>query len=667
MSTPYHAQYWATALTLIGPGGTLESLSRSIANTRVDLNPHQVDAALFAIRSPFSKGVILADEVGLGKTIEAGIVITQRWAERKRRILLILPATLRKQWQQELIEKFSIPSIILEGKTYNDVVRSGSASPLEPVHSRLSGDEKYDTVQLLLSVENPANPTEIVIHVNMLKEGWDVTNLYTIVPLRAGNSRTLVEQSIGRGLRLPYGKRTGVPSIDRLTIVSHDRFQEIVDYANSPDSIIKTGVKIGLDIPLCQGKVVVVVSKASAKITGESVAGSVAPKQEALFATSKEQEIAKAVLAVLPDFERLRRSTGLRQPGVQQRIVDKVSKLVAPAQLVIEGTADSIDVAAIVAKTVEMHIELSIDISRILVVPTGEVTSGYRDFNMDVRGINLQPVAQDIFVQLLRDQSQHRLVSGGGTMPEARLEDYLVSGFFDFNDVSYDEKAELIYKLAGQVVARLQSYLRDEADVLNVLQSGQKTLVALIHAQMQEHYEESATGYDVIVNKGFTALKQCHFHADASESIRNFRTPVDQKVLNRGMLFEGFTKCLYPVQKFDTDSERRFASVLEHDKEVLKWFKPAKGQFQIHYRSDENYEPDFVVETAARKYLCEPKRANGMNDADVLAKARAAALWCERASKDSDKPWFYLLIPHDVISENKTLLGLAAGHTIQTV
>ena len=97
MSTPYHSQYWATALTLQGPGGTLESLSRSIANARVDLNPHQVDAALFAIRSPFSKGVMLADEVGLGKTIEAGIVITQRWAERRRKILLILPATLRKQ------------------------------------------------------------------------------------------------------------------------------------------------------------------------------------------------------------------------------------------------------------------------------------------------------------------------------------------------------------------------------------------------------------------------------------------------------------------------------------------------------------------------------------------------------------------------------------------
>jgi adenine-specific DNA-methyltransferase len=95
VGTNYHSQYWAHALALKNASGTLEGLSRSIASARVDLNPHQVDAALFAVRSPLSKGALLADEVGLGKTVEAGIVIAQRWAERRRRILLIMPATLR--------------------------------------------------------------------------------------------------------------------------------------------------------------------------------------------------------------------------------------------------------------------------------------------------------------------------------------------------------------------------------------------------------------------------------------------------------------------------------------------------------------------------------------------------------------------------------------------
>lgn len=130
MSTPYHSKYWALALSLKGSGESLDRLSASIASARVDLNPHQVDAALFALRSPLSKGVILADEVGLGKTIEAGLVISQRWAERRRKILLILPATLRKQWQQELLEKFSIPSIILEAAAYKQFRREKKGNPL---------------------------------------------------------------------------------------------------------------------------------------------------------------------------------------------------------------------------------------------------------------------------------------------------------------------------------------------------------------------------------------------------------------------------------------------------------------------------------------------------------------------------------------------------------
>lgn len=131
MKTPYHSTYWANALTLRGARGSIEVFSRSLAGARVDLNPHQVDAALFAVQSPFSTGVILADEVGLGKTIEAGLVIAQRWAERRRRILLVLPATLRKQWQQEIQEKFLLPTIILESGSYTQAKKAGNANPFD--------------------------------------------------------------------------------------------------------------------------------------------------------------------------------------------------------------------------------------------------------------------------------------------------------------------------------------------------------------------------------------------------------------------------------------------------------------------------------------------------------------------------------------------------------
>ena len=129
MSTAYHSQYWAHALSLRGTGGNIESLSRSIASARVDLNPHQIDAALFALRSPLSNGAIFADEVGLGKTIEAGIVLSQKWAERRRHILIIVPAMLRKQWQQELEQKFYLPCLILDTKIFNKFLKKNTNNP----------------------------------------------------------------------------------------------------------------------------------------------------------------------------------------------------------------------------------------------------------------------------------------------------------------------------------------------------------------------------------------------------------------------------------------------------------------------------------------------------------------------------------------------------------
>ncbi|MBK8940308.1 MAG: DEAD/DEAH box helicase [Polyangiaceae bacterium] len=130
MFTPFHAKFWAHSLRLARHDG-VDAISRSIGNARVDLNPHQVDAALFALRSPYSKGVLLADEVGLGKTIEASLILAQKWAERRRRILLIVPATLRKQWQVELEDKFFLPSLILEARGANALAKKGITNPFE--------------------------------------------------------------------------------------------------------------------------------------------------------------------------------------------------------------------------------------------------------------------------------------------------------------------------------------------------------------------------------------------------------------------------------------------------------------------------------------------------------------------------------------------------------
>jgi len=128
--TPHQAKYIAHDLTLQHAGAGMDRLSQALFNASVDLNPHQIEAAVFALRSPLSMGVLLADEVGLGKTIEAGIVLCQYWAERKRQLLVICPAVLRKQWALELEEKFNLPAVVLDAKTWREAQRQGLA-PLQ--------------------------------------------------------------------------------------------------------------------------------------------------------------------------------------------------------------------------------------------------------------------------------------------------------------------------------------------------------------------------------------------------------------------------------------------------------------------------------------------------------------------------------------------------------
>jgi SNF2 family DNA or RNA helicase len=129
MITAFHAKYFAHDLTRQHASDGIGRLSQSLFDASVDLNPHQIEAALFALKSPLSKGVLLADEVGLGKTIEAGIVLCQYWSERRRRLLVICPASLRKQWAQELEEKFNLPAIVLDAKTWRDQLKKNQ-SPL---------------------------------------------------------------------------------------------------------------------------------------------------------------------------------------------------------------------------------------------------------------------------------------------------------------------------------------------------------------------------------------------------------------------------------------------------------------------------------------------------------------------------------------------------------
>lgn len=539
------------------------------------------------------------------------------------------------------------------------------------VDSSKTGAEEDEMVERLLKVEHTEEPTEIVIHVNMLKEGWDVTNLYTIVPLRAANARTLIEQSIGRGLRLPYGKRTGVTAVDRLNIIAHDKFQEIVEEANRPNSAIHLQQVI-LNPEQLQQKTATVVSQSRLAnklgLQPEQVTAStkVASGGETpAFTTPEEQKVAQIAYDVIRKLEnqpgKLPSVTYLQNPEVQETVLREVAAQYRPEQLELEGVTKP-DLAAVVAKTTELVIQQTIDIPRILVVPKGEVRSGFKPFALDLSKINYQAPSEDLWVQHLRTNQLEIIGLGQGGIEERRLEDYIVGGLVDFDDVAYDDNADLLFDLAGQVTGHLLGWL-SEQDTRRVLRLYQREIARFIHAQMQDHYWEEAVDYEVVVSKGFTELKPSAFTTSATEPPLDFRTSPTDKSNMAKYLFGGFQRCLYAVQKFQSDSERKMSVILE--REALKWFKPAKGQFQIFYKRGADhpeYQPDFVAETADTIYMLEPKAANQMNDDEVLAKRDVAVTWCSHASDHArsygGKPWKYLIIPHDAIAENMTILGL---------
>jgi len=535
------------------------------------------------------------------------------------------------------------------------------------VHSNQRGEEKDETIKQLLALEDPNSKIEIVIHVNMLKEGWDVTNLYTIIPLRAANSKTLVEQSIGRGLRLPYGKRTGVPAVDRLTIIAHDKFQEIIDEANNPTSIIRRGVVIGRDVAQTEKKIVTVESNVERSLIDELVGTTESTSPEDEKKIEMKRNIAETIVKAISKQRTLYSSKQLKDPEVQQQIVSDVKGTYTVSQLSIFEEEPEKMIESMVARAVDVLPNLTMEIPRIIVQPTGEISWGYRDFDLNCDLIpKFQPVAENILIEHLRTHQREVLrIQKDTNMTEERLEDYLVFHLMDYPDVSYEEHAELLYKLSGQLINYLRSYLKTEDDVKNVVIYNQKRLAELIYKQMKEHYYEEQTNYEVTVRIGFDTLKDTSVTVDVNEEVRDFRQPVANKAAIRNMCFGGFKKCLYRTQKFESDAERRFAVICENDPSVLKWLKPTQNHIKIYYNQTKAYIPDFIVETVDKMYMCEIKATNKIeDDKEVKAKAKAAITWCQHASnharENGGKEWVYLLIPHDDVDSNKTIKGLGA-------
>lgn len=542
------------------------------------------------------------------------------------------------------------------------------ADKVMDIHSSQRGDEKEENIAQLLTLEDPNNRIEIVIHVNMLKEGWDVTNLYTIIPLRTAASMTLREQTIGRGLRLPYGKRTGDMKVDKLTIVAHDRFQEIIDEANKPGSIIrKENIIIIDEQDLSQPKEVITsntIFNEVFKVEDQKVAAieDVKKRQEA----KTQLEIKRAITEILPEFNtRVKNLQELKQPEIKAIVIEQIKQKMErlPQQDLFAGDVIQ-EVEKRYDETVDSFANQVIEIPRISVLQFEDVKSGFHDFDLDVKNINYPPPSEEIVVRLLRDLDiPDDVITGKGRILVQFPENAIVGELMNFPEIDYDDQSELLVKLARQVLTKLKSYLNN-VEISDLLFVHRRDIAKLIYLQMMEHFYCEAPTFEKPVVLPFTKIEEHNCSKYTKDKIHDFKETIEPTNAIPSKVFTGFKKACHVSYKFHSKTEKDFAIILEDDKEtVVRWLRPAQSQFSIYWNRNENrYQPDFIVETKDAIYMVETKKEIDLETREVQEKTKAALWYCKHASEfttqHGGKPWKYILIPHGQVQLNMSFKHL---------
>jgi type III restriction enzyme len=529
------------------------------------------------------------------------------------------------------------------------------------IHSNQTGDEKDENIARLVSLENPDNNTEIVIHVNMLKEGWDVTNLYTIVPLRTAASITLREQTIGRGLRLPYGRRTGSDKVDKLTIVAHDRFQEIIDEANKPDSIIKRENVIIIDTEELEQRKEVITgySRLEQKSRDEMKRLDTISDPKERQRVEREIRTRRLIMDILPELSvETKNVSELNKKEIAEIAYKKIEdRVYSDPQLHMFAEEEVRFAREQYEYIVNEFTEHIIEIPRITIQQSDEIKSGFGDFDLDVRNLNYQPVSEEILIRKLRDQesSTDTIIGKGRIIPDS-LDNLIVNELINHPEVDYDREADLLFKLSNQAIEKFKSYL-DEDDLINVVQYHKKEVSDFIYSQLMENFYSEAPSFENPIVHPFTKIEDHNFSKYTKDTIYHYRDTISPTSAIPTKIFSGFRKACHALYKFDSKTEKDFAIILEDDKSVLKWLRPAPNQFHIYWNHNtQQYRPDFVVEIADSIFMVETKKEADISSEEVKEKAKAALEYCNHASNytsnNRGKPWKYVLIPHDAVQAN---------------
>ena len=545
------------------------------------------------------------------------------------------------------------------------------------IDSSTRGEETEENIQKLLTIEQNTNPVEIVLHVYKLKEGWDVNNLFTIIPLNAAKSDILALQTIGRGLRLPFGEITHVEEIDTLDIVAHDHYREIIDDIKD-NPVFKRRNLDDEDIPETEvAKVEAVVQDQQISIfddmfkdanvksfqeidTNKDIDNLYEAYQKAYVkkaAPKKKDSKPDGQITIFDLFgsgddtnsvdtgskeEQAPTDTTVSQDNIDITIeLNEPSKSNVPELYVKEIFKQKVEEFKKVAISVPT---ISISYSSSVEFKPFTVKRNVLDFDVAASKIERYEAVNNRLLQTL--DADPLMVDD----PENTLACSLLESIPEF---SYDD-ADLILDVVEQYLRLIDG---DDETKKRIIRRYATVIVEdlrqQIYASKEEHTEFIYNvQQDLIVFGSFAKTKLKHVDGKLG-----YKKEVADKKNIKNYLFEGYRKSYYPVNSFDSDDERRFAVVLEDDEDVVRFIKPPLNQLGLFYRAGKQYNPDFLVETKNCKYMVEVKAANQVNNEDVQEKARAGVKWCECASKvDADgKEWKYRLVSGEDIIIGNTL------------
>ena len=534
------------------------------------------------------------------------------------------------------------------------------------IHSNTGSAEAEDNIRKLLTIEENTNPIEIVLHVYKLKEGWDVSNLFTIIPLNAAKSEILALQTIGRGLRLPFGKITGQDEIDTLDIVAHDHYREIVDDIKDnpifkkrnldeedvPETDIINVVAEFNDEQLGAFEKAVMDSSLKSfqdmndlKIQEELYKGYLKTYAKEVKGTKKDKDVNQMSLFDLEKYFEEDINTKIDDDAEKGREeLDKVSKNKTKKVKLMKKDE--------FIKKLSNLSERAINVPRISIGYSSTITfkpitvKKTKEFVLEASKLE----RYDVVNQKLLDSIEAVMLEVDD--PENELACLLLENVPEFSS----DDAEYVLDIVNQYLKLIEGSNEDKKKIVR------RYATVIIEDIKNQVYKSKEEHTEFIYNIEKDLIVFGKFVKNIKKNGRvSFKKEIEDKNNIRQYLYTGYKRSYYPENGFDSDDERKPSVILEEDGKVIRWMKPPLNQLGLFYKAGKQYNPDFIVETQDKKYMIEVKGSNQTSDSEVLEKANAAIRWCECATKvDIDnKLWEFKLI-----ADKNIVIGNSIEYTI---